>query len=76
MKDLKIMRYIPESKQSAVREAFHDNDGYWIYLNKEWNADNMDKNCTVISQDTIAELRYQIAGIRKFTNEEMKYYKR
>ena len=64
-KDPKIMKYVPKSKQGAIKYAYHDGDGYWIGLNDGWNADNMGNDCRTISQDTIKELRYQIAGISK-----------
>ena len=63
-----IMKYIPKSKVEAVADAYEDSDGIWIYLNPGWNADRMDWDCRVIHEDTIAQLRYQIAGIRRVTN--------
>ena len=64
-KDKAIMKYIPKSKQAAISACWRDSDGYWIELHDEYNADRMDWNCHTIHEDTIAELRYQIAGIRK-----------
>jgi len=61
----KIMKYIPKSKRDAIKEAFKDSDGYWIFLKEGWNADRMDADCRTIHEDTIADLRYQIAGISK-----------
>lgn len=63
--DKRIMRLIPKSKQEGISSAFHDDDGYWIWLKDGWNADRMDVVCHVIHEDTIAQLRYQIGGIRK-----------
>ena len=63
--DDRIMRYIPKSKHKAIRACWQDSDGYWIMLHDEYNADRMDWNCHTIHEDTIAELRYQIAGISK-----------
>ena len=68
-----IMKLIPKSKQAAVRDAWEDSDGVWIMLNEGWNADNMDSDCRTIHEggedftynETIANLRYQIKGIRK-----------
>lgn len=68
-----IMKLIPKSKQAAVRDAWEDSDGVWIMLNEGWNADNMDAECRTIHEggedftykETIANLRYQIKGIRK-----------
>lgn len=61
----KIMKYIPKGKREAIAEAYHDSDGYWIYLKDGWNADRMDWNCHTIHEDTIKDLRYQIAGIAR-----------
>ena len=60
-----LMKYIPKSKRQAIRDSFHDSDGYWIFLKEGWNADRMDSECRVIHEDFISDLRYQIAGIRK-----------
>jgi hypothetical protein len=65
MKDPKILKYIPKSKQAAIKSCWHDSDGYWITLNEDYNADNTDDNCKTIHEDTIKQLRYQIAGIRR-----------
>ena len=61
--DDRIMKYVPKSKQQAIRACWHDSDGYWIELHDGYNADRMDWHCHTIHEDTIAELRYQIAGI-------------
>ena len=60
-----IMNYIPRSKQAAVYDAWEDSDGIWIMLNEGWNADRMDSQCRTIHEDTVKDLRYQIAGIRR-----------
>lgn len=65
MFDQRIMKYIPKSKAESVADAFIDEDGMWIYLKDGWNADRMDVDCHVIHEDTIKQLRYQIAGIRR-----------
>lgn len=65
MKDPRIMKYIPQSKKAAIREAWHDDDGYWITLNEGWNADREDDVCRTIHEDYISDLRYQIGGIVK-----------
>lgn len=59
-----IMKYIPKGKREAIKECFRDSDGYWIWLKPGWVADN---SCaeTCIHEDTIAELRYQISGIKR-----------
>lgn len=63
--DAKILSYVPKSKKEAVRDAWRDSDGMWIVLKDGWNADRMDFNCHTIHEDTVADLRYQIAGIRR-----------
>ena len=63
--DEKIMKYVPKMKREAIYDAWEDSDGMWIMLKEGWNADRMDYNCHTIHEDTIKELRYQIAGIRK-----------
>lgn len=65
MRDPKIMKYVPKSKQDAIKEAYHDSDGYWIILNEGYHASRIDYGARTISQDTLSELRYQIAGIEK-----------
>ena len=61
--DDRIMRYIPKSKHKAIRACWQDSDGYWITLKEGYNADRTDNNCRTIHEDTISQLRYQIAGI-------------
>ncbi len=61
--DGRIMKYVPKSKQKAISACWKDSDGYWITLKYGYNADRTDWNCHTIHEDTIAELRYQIAGI-------------
>lgn len=63
--DPKILKYVPKAKQEAISSAWHDEDGYWITLKDDWNADNMDVDCHTIHEDTIKELRYQISGINR-----------
>ena len=70
-KNKRIMRYIPKSKIDAIQDAYtEDENGYWIILDKHWNADHMDQDCRTIHEYTIKDLRYQISGIRKLTDEE------
>ena len=69
-KDRSIMKYVPKSKQKAIRTCWKDSDGYWIMLKEGYNADRMDWNCRTIHEDTIAELRYQIAGIAEVNDSD------
>lgn len=65
-----IMKYIPKSKRPAVRDAYRDQDGYWICLNDGWEASRMDYGCHTIHEDTIAQLRYQITGIQRIKRSD------
>lgn len=76
MKEPKIMRYIPKSKQSAVKEAWIEDSlcsecrcSYWIHLNEGWHFSRLDEGARLVSQDTIADLRYQIAGIEPYNGD-------
>ena len=64
-----IMKYVPKSKKQAIKACWRDSDGYWIILHEGYNADRTDWNCRTIHEDTIPELRYQIAGISKKGSE-------
>ena len=62
--DDRILKYVPKSKHKAIRAAWQDSDGYWITLKDGYNAGRMDNSgCHTIHEDTISDLRYQIAGI-------------
>lgn len=59
-----IMKYVLKSKRAAISACWRDSDGYWITLKNGYNAGRMDNGgCHTIHEDTIADLRYQIAGI-------------
>ena len=60
-----IIDYIPKTKREAVRDAYRDEDGYWICLNEGWEATRTDSGCRTIHEDYIADLKYQIAGIQR-----------
>lgn len=66
---MNIMKYVPKSKQAAIRDAYHDEDGYWICLKRGWHAGRTDTGCHVIHEDYISDLRYQIAGIERYEEE-------
>lgn len=48
-------RYIPKRKRAAVREIYHDEDGYWIHLNPGWRVKDYYAEQT-IHEDTIKAL--------------------
>ena len=70
MLEPKIMKYVPKSKVDGIGDAYIDDDGMWIVVKPNWNADRMDSCCHTIHEDNIKDLRYQIAGIRKLTTKE------
>jgi hypothetical protein len=45
-----------------VRDAYHDEDGYWIHLNPGWRVKDYFAEQT-IHEDTISELREVIKRI-------------
>lgn len=73
MTKTQIMALVPKTKKASVYDAWEDSDGVWIMLKEGWNADNMDSVCRTIHEggedctmaETIRQLKYQIAGIRK-----------
>ena len=70
--DPRIMKYIPKSKRAAINECWIEDAlcaeckcSYWITLKEGWEFGNLDAGARIVSQDTIKDLRYQIAGIQK-----------
>lgn len=63
--DQSILKYVPASKREAILDAYRDQDGIWITLRKGWEASRTDSGCHVIHEDTIKDLKYQIAGIQR-----------
>lgn len=73
MLDKRILKYIPKKKVSAIRECWVEEAlctefkcSYWIRLNEGWHFSNLDIGARIVSQDTISDLRYQIAGIEPY----------
>ena len=64
-----ILNYVPKSNIEGIRDAWQDDDGIWICLKEGWEASRTDRRCHVIHEDTIKQLRWQIAGIRKNEND-------
>lgn len=50
-----LLKYVPKKFRPAVRDMYHDCDGYWLCLNAGW-VDGIN-GTHVIHTDTIAELR-------------------
>lgn len=67
--DQSILKYVPASKREAIRDAYRDQDGIWITLRQGWEASRTDSGCHVIHEDTIHDLKYQIAGIQRIEQE-------
>ena len=63
--DQSVLKYVPAAKLDAVRDAYKDQDGYWICLLEGWEASRTDAGCRTIHEDTIKDLKYQIAGIQR-----------
>ena len=63
MKDEAIMKYVPKRLINAVKEAYHDSDGYWIYLANGYEDTHM--NSHVIHGYTIHELREDLRNVER-----------
>ena len=70
--DQSVLKYVPAAKREAVRDAYKDQDGYWICLLEGWEASRTDAGSRTIHEDTIADLKYQIGGIRKVATDTHK----
>jgi hypothetical protein len=44
-----------------VSEAFHDSDGYWVYLKAGWSNGNPCEH--IIAEDRIADVKSKMRGI-------------
>ena len=62
-KDEKIMKYVPKRLVNAVKQAFHDSDGYWIFLEDDYMDTHM--NTHVIHGYTINELREDLQNVER-----------
>lgn len=61
----KVIDYVPKTKRHAIADAYVDDDGMWIILKDGWEATRMDYGCHTIHEYTVAELKWQIAGIKQ-----------
>ncbi len=68
MKDEAIMKYVPKRLINAVKEAYHDSDGYWIYLANGYEDTHM--NSHVIHGYTIHELREDLRNVERVDKDE------
>ena len=60
---MKLLRYVPKRFHEAVKDAYHDDDEYWIYLKNGWIDGIMGSH--VIHTDTVSELRAEARLIEK-----------
>ena len=51
----RYFRYIPKRKRAAVKDFYHDQDGYWIILSPGWKVRDYAAD-GVIHEDTLREL--------------------
>ena len=55
--------WIPRKYRKFVKEAWRDDDGYWVQLHAGYVFSV--EGSTVISQDTIGEIKEQLATIKE-----------
>ena len=60
----KIIDYIPKKKQEAIKDAYHDEDGYWITLKDGWKVKDYFAE-HVIHEDTLTEIRSVVKNITR-----------
>lgn len=56
---------VPKKYQNRIVELYHDEDGYWCYMEAGYYAGGMGSydECHTIHEDTVSELLYQIRRI-------------
>lgn len=57
------MSWIPRWSRKYIKEAWYDDDGYWVQLKSGYVFGEM--GTSVISQDTVDEIIEQLQTIRK-----------
>ena len=68
--DPKIMRYVPKKIQTAIKDCWKSDNGYFIILKDGYIARNNDfYDAKIINKKTIASLKYQISGIIQIVSE-------
>ena len=54
---------IPKKYEDRVREMFHDDDGWWIYLKRGWRqGDNL---CHTLHEDTKTRLMQELRNTKR-----------
>ena len=64
-----LWQYIPSKLSGAVSHCDISLDGYWIYLNEGWSAYDHGKDCGIIHEYNIPDLKDAIKTIA-FTNRK------
>ena len=56
--DPDVLKHIRKSliKQGGIRDAYHDEDGYWVHLNDGWHLENYFSD-HIVHEDTVSELK-------------------
>lgn len=64
----KLFNKVPKKYREAIYDIYHDEDGYWIELNKGWLVPNYYAE-TIIHEDTQKELFRVLRTIRSYVYE-------
>lgn len=59
-----ILNYIPKRALPAIRDAWHDDDGYWVMIREGWHIEGYFAEHT-IHEDTLAEVKRVAKNIVK-----------
>lgn len=59
-----ILNYIPKRALPAIRDAWHDSDGYWVMIREGWHIEDYFAERT-IHEDTLAEIKAVARNIVK-----------
>ena len=66
-----IKKYVSKKYQNAVMDFFHDEDGYWLWLTKEYYEPIMFSH--VIHEDTIADVLEKLRAIKIVDDDARRY---
>ena len=59
-----VLMAIPKRYRAGVRDAYHDEDGYWVCLYEGWHVEDYFAEHT-IHEDTLAEIAEVAKRIRR-----------
>lgn len=68
--DNKLLKYIPKKFIPAIKDIYHDEDGYWIYLNENYHVRYYFAEFT-IHEDTIKELIRVVRKIEPIASSQI-----